>query len=122
MHCDFAVLLYSKLANKLPATRIYEIISNAVAIESEFVSEALSVELIGMNASLMVQYIKFCADRLLLDLGCDKLYKVANPFDWMEMISLQGKTNFFEKRVSEYAKSGVGVDSTQQIISFDEDF
>ena len=122
MHCDFAVLLYSKLANKLPASRIYEIIDNAVAIESEFVSEALSVELIGMNASLMVQYIKFCADRLLVDLGCEKLYKVANPFDWMDMISLQGKTNFFEKRVSEYAKSGVGVETSQQVISFDEDF
>ena len=122
MHCDFAVLLYSKLLNKLPSARIHEIIDNAVAIESEFVSEALSVELIGMNASLMVQYIKFIADRLLLDLGCEKLYKVANPFDWMESISLQGKTNFFEKRVSEYAKSGVGVDSAQQVISFDEDF
>lgn len=122
MHCDFAVLLYSKLINKLSQSRIHEIIGNAVAIEAEFVSEALSVELIGMNASLMVQYIKFCADRLLLDLGCEKLYKVANPFDWMEMISLQGKTNFFEKRVSEYAKSGVGVDTTQQVISFDEDF
>jgi ribonucleoside-diphosphate reductase subunit M2 len=122
MHCDFAVLLYSKLVNKLSQERIYEIIDNAVAIEAEFVSEALSVELIGMNSRLMVQYIKFCADRLLLDLGCEKKYKVANPFDWMEMISLQGKTNFFEKRVSEYAKSGVGVDSTKQVISFDEDF
>ena len=122
MHCDFACLLYSKLVNKLPSSRIHEIISHAVDIETEFVSDALSVELIGMNASLMTQYIKFCADRLLVALDCEKLYKVANPFDWMDMISLQGKTNFFEKRVSEYAKSGVGVDSTQQVISFDEDF
>lgn len=122
MHCDFAVLLYTKLVNQLPQERIYEIIGDAVAIESEFVSEALPVELIGMNSRLMIQYIKFCADRLLVDLGCEKKYLVANPFDWMDMISLQGKTNFFEKRVSEYAKSGVGVDSTQQVIAFDEDF
>lgn len=122
MHCDFAVLLYSKLVNKLPQERIYEIIGEAVEIEAEFVSDALSVELIGMNSRLMTQYIMFCADRLLVDLGCEKMYKVANPFDWMDMISLQGKTNFFEKRVSEYAKSGVGVEASQQVISFDEDF
>merc|ERR1711871_412757 len=122
MHCDFACLLYSKLLNKLPQTRVYEIIGNAVTIESEFVKDALPVELIGMNSGLMTTYIQFCADRLLVALGYEKLYNVANPFDWMEMISLQGKTNFFEKRVSEYSKSGVGVDSTQQVIAFDEDF
>jgi ribonucleotide reductase beta subunit family protein with ferritin-like domain len=122
MHCDFAVLIYNKLVNKLPQDQIYDIIGDAVEIETEFVSEALSVELIGMNSRLMTQYIKFCADRLLLCLGCEKKYGVANPFDWMDMISLQGKTNFFEKRVSEYAKSGVGVDAAQQVISFDEDF
>jgi ribonucleotide reductase beta subunit family protein with ferritin-like domain len=122
MHCDFAVLLYSKLVNKLSQSRIYEIIANAVEIEIEFVSDALPVELIGMNSRMMAQYIQFCADRLLVDLGCEKMYKVVNPFDWMEMISLQGKTNFFEKRVSEYAKTGVGVESSQQKISFDEDF
>ncbi|CAE7486546.1 Rrm2 [Symbiodinium microadriaticum] len=122
MHCDFAVLLYSKLVNKLPQQRIYDIIGDAVDIESEFVSDALPVELIGMNSRLMIQYIKFCADRLLVDLGYEKKYRVANPFDWMDMISLQGKTNFFEKRVSEYAKSGVGVESSQQVIAFDEDF
>jgi ribonucleoside-diphosphate reductase subunit M2 len=122
LHCDFAVLLYNKLINKLPQERIFEIIGDAVAIEAEFVSEALSVELIGMNSGLMVQYIQFCADRLLVALGCEKKYRVTNPFDWMVMISLQGKTNFFEKRVSEYAKSGVGVDAAQQVISFDEDF
>lgn len=122
MHCDFACLLYSKLVNRLPQERIFEIIDSAVSIECEFVSEALPVELIGMNSKLMSQYIKFCADRLLVALNYEKYYKVTNPFDWMDMISLQGKTNFFEKRVSEYAKSGVGVESSQQAISFDEDF
>ena len=122
MHCDFACLLYSKLVNKLPEARVSEIIGSAVAIECEFVQEALSVELIGMNSRMMAQYIEFCADRLLVSLGCSKKYHANNPFDWMEMISLQGKTNFFEKRVSEYAKSGVGVDSSKQVIAFDEDF
>jgi len=121
MHCDFACLIYSKLVNKLPQSRIFEIIDDAVAIESEFVSSALPVELIGMNSKLMTQYIRFCADRLLVALGCDKKYKDVNPFDWMESISLQGKTNFFEKRVSEYSKSGVGVDSANQVIRFDDD-
>ena len=122
MHCDFACLLYSKLVNKLPQSRVFEIICNAVTIESEFVRDALPVELIGMNSRLMIQYIEFCADRLLVALGYEKNYNTTNPFDWMEMISLQGKTNFFEKRVSEYSKNGVGVEATQQVISFDEDF
>lgn len=122
MHCDFACLLYSKLINKLPQEQVHHIIGNAVEIECEFVRDAIPVELIGMNSRLMSQYIEFCADRLLVALGCDKKYNTPNPFDWMEMISLQGKTNFFEKRVSEYAKSGVGVDSAQQVIAFDEDF
>ena len=122
MHCDFACLIYSKLVNKLPEERIYEIIGNAVTIECEFVRDALPVELIGMNSKMMVQYIEFCADRLLIALGCEKKYKAMNPFDWMESISLQGKTNFFEKRVSEYSKSGVGVEASKQVISFDEDF
>jgi len=122
MHCDFACLLYSKLINQLPQERVYEIIGNAVEIECEFVKDALPVELIGMNSTLMAQYIKFCADRLLVAVNCEKKYNVPNPFDWMDMISLQGKTNFFEKRVSEYSKSGVGVDSKQQVIAFDDDF
>ena len=122
MHCDFACLLFSKLVNKLPEARVREIIDGAVSIETVFISEALPVELIGMNSKLMAQYIQFCADRLLVALGYSKYYHVSNPFDWMEMISLQGKTNFFEKRVSEYAKSGVGVEQSQQVISFDEDF
>lgn len=122
MHCDFACLLFSKLVNKLPEERVREIIDGAVQIETLFISEALPVELIGMNSKLMSQYIQFCADRLLVALGYSKYYNVLNPFDWMDMISLQGKTNFFEKRVSEYAKSGVGVEQSQQVISFDEDF
>ena len=122
MHCDFACLIYSKLVNKLPQERIFEIIGNAVAIECEFVQSALPVELIGMNSKLMVQYIEFCADRLLVALGCEKKYRTLNPFDWMESISLQGKTNFFEKRVSEYSKSGVGVEAAKQVFSMEEDF
>lgn len=122
LHADFACLLYSKLVNKLDQAVVAGIIADAVKIEIEFISDALPVELIGMNSKLMAQYIQFCADRLLVALGYEKMYKVVNPFDWMEMISLQGKTNFFEKRVSEYAKSGVGVDSTQQIMAFDEEF
>lgn len=123
LHCDFACMLYNKLINKLSATRIIEIVSNAVDIEKEFVSDALPVELIGMNSGLMKQYIEFCADRLLVALGAGKHYKTANPFEWMEMISLQGKTNFFEKRVGEYAKSGVGgAAEDNHCFAMDEDF
>ena len=99
MHCNFACLLYSKMVNRLPEGQIVEIITNVVEIEKEFVSDALPVELIGMNSSLMCEYIEFCADRLLRALGCRCHYKVGNPFEWMEMISLQGKTNYFEKCV-----------------------
>ena len=122
MHCDFACLMYKQLVNKLPPSRVLDIVQDAVAIEQHFVTNALSVELIGMNASLMKQYIEFCADRLLLALNCDKHWGTANPFDWMTLISLQGKTNFFEKRVSEYAKAGVGVDAEEQKFCVDADF
>jgi len=122
LHCDFACLMYKKLVNKLPAARIHEIIGNAVTIEKEFVCDSLPVELIGMNSDLMCQYIEFCADRLLVALEVPKLYNSSNPFDWMEMISLQGKTNFFEKRVGEYAKSGVGVSEKEQVFTLDADF
>mgnify|MGYP006168211391 CR=1 FL=1 len=122
LHCDFACLLYSKLINRLPESRIVEIISSAVAIEMEFVVDALPVELIGMNSAMMRDYIRFCADRLLLCLGCDRHFKVGNPFEWMETISLQGKTNFFEKRVGEYSKSGVGVDHADQTFALDASF
>lgn len=122
LHCDFACLMYSKLVNKLPEERIVEIVTNAVEIEKEFVVEALPVELIGMNSTLMCRYIEFCADRLLVALGCTRHYDAKNPFGWMAMISLQGKTNFFEKRVGEYAKSGVGVNAAEQVFALDEDF
>ena len=122
MHCDFACLMYSKLVNKLPESRIHEIIGDAVRIEKKFVKESLPVELIGMNSTLMCQYIEFCADRLLLALNVSKLYEATNPFDWMDMISLQGKTNFFEKRVGEYAKSGVGVKAEDQVFTLEADF
>ena len=101
---------------------IVEIVTNAVEIEKEFVVDSLPVELIGMNSGLMCQYIEFCADRLLVALGHSKHYNTVNPFEWMEMISLQGKTNFFEKRVGEYAKSGVGVKSEEQVFSIDAEF
>ncbi|MHA8107634.1 ribonucleoside-diphosphate reductase small subunit [Aquirufa sp. 5-AUSEE-100C1] len=123
LHCDFACLLYTDhIKNKITQERIYEIILNAVEIEKEFVTVALPVSLIGMNAELMCQYIEFVADRLLVALGCKKHYNATNPFDFMEMISLQGKTNFFEKRVAEYQKSGVMSDKESMSFSMDEDF
>jgi len=122
LHCDFACLLHNQLVNKLSVERITAIIADAVEIEKEFISDSLPVELIGMNSGLMKDYIEFCADRLLLALQCPKHYNAVNPFEWMEMISLQGKTNFFEKRVAEYAKSGVGVDSSEQVFDLDCDF
>lgn len=122
MHCDFACLLYKKLQKPLDCARVLEIIQEAVNIETEFVTDALPVSLIGMNAVLMSQYVQFCADRLLVALGYDKHYHASNPFDWMTLISLQGKTNFFEKRVSEYAKAGVGVERKAQEFCMDSDF
>ena len=107
LHCSFACQLYSKLRRKLSEEKIHELIGEAVEVEKAFVCDALPVSLIGMNAPLMSQYIEFVADRLLLDLGYRPLFGSKNPFDWMDMISLEGKTNFFEKRVGEYQKSGV---------------
>jgi len=108
LHCDFACHLYTKhLINRLPKETVVEIIKDAVDLEKEFVTDALPVKLIGMNSDLMCQYIEFVADRLLVELGCPRVYNSSNPFDFMEMISLQGKTNFFEKRVAEYQKAGV---------------
>jgi ribonucleoside-diphosphate reductase subunit M2 len=103
LHCEFAVLLYSKMINKLKKEKIYEIIKEAIEIEKEFICQALPCRLIGMNSELMSQYIEFVADRLLLQLGYDKIYNTNNPFPWMESISLNGKTNFFEKKVADYA-------------------
>ncbi|MCC7231914.1 MAG: ribonucleotide-diphosphate reductase subunit beta [Bacteroidia bacterium] len=122
MHCDFACLLYNMLENKLDKSKVTRIITDAVACEHEFVTDALPVSLIGMNAKLMCQYIEFVADRLLVALGCEKVYNSSNPFDFMEMISLQGKTNFFEKRVSEYKKAGVGQQKEENVFKLDEDF
>ena len=107
LHCDFACLLYKKLATRLTDDQVHRIIDDAVTIEKKFVTSSLPVNLIGINGELMSQYIEFISDRLLLSLGHPKLYKTENPFDWMEMISLEGKTNFFEKRVGDYSKSGV---------------
>ena len=124
LHCDFACMLYSDhVVNKLSKQKVTDIITDAVIIEKDFVSEAIPVKLIGMNADLMCQYIEFCADRLLLALGCEKYYNAVNPFDFMEMISLQGKTNFFEKRVAEYQKAGVmGNQEEKNVFNLDEDF
>lgn len=122
LHCDFACLLYSMLENKLPKERVIEIIADAVELEKEFVVSSLPVGLIGMNSKLMCQYIEFVADRLLDSLGCGKHYNAENPFDFMELISLAGKTNFFERRVSEYSKAGVNKKTEDQEIKFDEDF
>jgi len=123
LHCDFACLLYNNhVVNKLSQETVTAIIADAVKIEKEFVSDALPVKLIGMNSDLMCQYIEFVADRLLVELGCKKLFNATNPFDFMEMISLQGKTNFFEKRVGEYQKSGVMSSKDENVFSLDEDF
>lgn len=126
LHCDFAVHLHNEhLINKVPKERIKEIIIDALDIEREFILESLPVRLIGMNSDLMAQYLEFVTDRLLVELGCEKVYNSANPFNFMEMISLQGKTNFFEKRVGEYQKAGVMKDSEDanaHKFSMDEDF
>ncbi len=122
LHCEFACLLYSMLNSKLPESKVREIIMDAVRIEKKFVTDALPVDLIGMNAKLMGQYIEFVADRWLGELGCEKVYNATNPFDFMEMISLQGKTNFFEKRVGDYQKSGIMAGNEGQSFSLDEDF
>ena len=122
MHCDFACLIYSQLVNKLPERQVKDIIVNAVEIEKEFVTDALPVRLIGMNATMMCQYIEFVADRLLEALGYSKVFNATNPFDFMELISLQGKTNFFEKRVGEYKKASVGIEKEDNVFKLDEDF
>lgn len=123
LHCDFACLLYNNhIVNKLSIEQVQKIILDAVEIEKEFILDALPVKLIGMNSDLMAQYIEFVADRLLMELGCPKVYDATNPFDFMEMISIQGKTNFFEKRVAEYQKAGVLNNDADQTFSLDEDF
>ncbi|CAI8363900.1 MAG: Ribonucleoside-diphosphate reductase subunit beta [Owenweeksia sp. TMED14] len=125
MHCDFAVHLHNEhLVHKVPKERIIQIITEALDIEREFITESLPVDLIGMNSRLMVQYLEFVADRLLMELNCPKSYNSENPFDFMDMISLEGKTNFFEKRVSDYRKAGVGMEAEtkEESFNFDSDF
>lgn len=122
MHCEFAVLMYQNLKDKPEPSVTQQIIIEAVEIEKEFITEALSCELIGMNASLMNQYIEYVADRLLQMFGVSKVYHATNPFDWMEMISVQGKTNFFEKRVGEYSNKANPNAETTDTIAFDSDF
>lgn len=123
LHCDFACLLYNDhIVHKMDKEKVTSIIADAVEIEKNFVSDALPVALLGMNAVEMCTYIEFVADRLLASLGCTKIYNVENPFPWMDMISIQGKTNFFEKRVGEYQKSGVMAEKSKQVFSLEEDF
>lgn len=120
LHCEFAVLLYSKLVKKVDKARIHEIIKEAVEIETEFICNALPCRLIGMNSELMTQYIQFVADRLCVQLGYKKIYNVTNCFDWMELISLESKTNFFEKRTDAYALANKT--KSEEVFDFSEDF
>ena len=120
LHCEFAILLYSKLLKKIDKNRLYEIIKEAVEIETEFICDALPCRLIGMNSEMMTQYIQFVADRLCVQLGYKKIYNVSNPFDWMELISLESKTNFFEKRTDAYALANKS--NADTAFDFDEEF
>jgi ribonucleotide reductase beta subunit family protein with ferritin-like domain len=122
MHTDFACLLYGKIKNRLKRGQVNKIIKEAVTIEKNFITKALPCELIGMNAALMSQYIEFVADRILMQLGYPKVYEAANPFEFMERISLEGKDNFFEKKVSNYAKAAVGKTQQEMSFSVDADF
>ncbi|XP_057678877.1 ribonucleoside-diphosphate reductase subunit M2-like [Corythoichthys intestinalis] len=122
LHCDFACLMFKHLVNKPSAETVTSIIKNAVAIEQEFLTQALPVKLIGMNCELMKRYIEFVADRLMMELGFAKLFNVENPFDFMENISLEGKTNFFEKRVGEYQRMGVMAAGADSAFTLDADF
>jgi ribonucleotide reductase beta subunit family protein with ferritin-like domain len=120
LHCEFAILLYSKMIKKIGKTRIHEIIKEAVEIETEFICDALPCRLIGMNSLMMTQYIQYVADRLCVQLGYDKIYNVTNSCDFMEAISLESKTNFFEKRVGEYALANKS--NTDIAFEFTDDF
>jgi len=123
LHTEFAILIYSLLQNKLDKNIVTEIIMDAVSIEKEFITESIPCKLIGMNADMMTEYIEFVADRLLVQLGYTKIYNSNNPFAFMDMISMEGKTNFFEKRVTEYSKAGVGLEDTNnKEICLDADF
>jgi ribonucleotide reductase beta subunit family protein with ferritin-like domain len=124
LHCEFACLLHSLLTDeeKIDNATITQIITEAVVIEKEFITEALPVSLIGINADLMSQYIEFVADHWLMQLGADAYFNTPNPFDWMELISLEGKTNFFEKRVSEYQRPGILGEKLSHTFTLDAEF
>ena len=122
MHTEFAVLMYKYLRDKPSKERVLEIIREAVVIETEFITDSLSCKLIGMNSELMTQYIQYVADRLLQMLNIDKIYNATNPFDWMELISVQGKTNFFEKRVGEYSNVANPEANSNHEFALDEEF
>ena len=122
LHTEFAVLMYQHLKNKPPKEEIYKIIEEAVSSEKEFITESLPCALIGMNNDLMRKYIEYVADRLLLMFGLEKIYNTANPFDWMELISVQGKTNFFEKRVGEYSNASNPNSNNDNSFGLDEEF
>lgn len=122
LHTDFACLLYSKIVHRVRKSKVYEIVREAVEIEKEFILEAIPCRMLSMNQEMMSQYIEFVADRLLVQLGYDKIYKVSNPFDFMERISLESKDNFFEKRVSSYSKAGVGRDKSEMSFGIDSEF
>eukprot|EP00916_Digyalum_oweni_P007230 GHVL01012227.1.p1 GENE.GHVL01012227.1~~GHVL01012227.1.p1 ORF type:complete len:334 (+),score=62.89 GHVL01012227.1:104-1105(+) len=122
LHADFGCLIYSKLEKKLPEEFVHEIIKSAVEVEKLFICDSLPCSLVGMNADLMSEYIRFVADRLAVTLGYEKVWNATNPFEWMELISLQGKTNFFEKRVGEYQKAGVMTDRKNQVFALDAEF
>jgi ribonucleotide reductase beta subunit family protein with ferritin-like domain len=122
LHTEFAIELYKLLENPLDVSEVEKIVREAVQIESEFITDSLPCSLIGMNAKDMTTYIQFVADRLCVQLGYPKLYLATNPFDFMELISLEGKTNFFEKKVSEYSKPGVGLSVESMQIKFDDEF
>jgi ribonucleotide reductase beta subunit family protein with ferritin-like domain len=122
LHTDFACELYKEIVHKVKADKVHRIVREAVAIEKEFITQSLPCDLIGMNKTLMSQYIEFVADRLLSQLGYSKTFKASNPFDFMERISMEGKDNFFEKRVSTYAKAGVGTSSADATFRMDADF
>lgn len=122
LHCDFACLMFKHLLQKPPKERVIEIITEAVKIEQEFLTDALPCNMLGMNCQLMSEYIEFVADRLLNELGVDKLYHTKNPFSFMEFISLEGKTNFFEKKVGEYQKAGVMANRKDNVFTLDADF
>ena len=122
LHTDFACALYEEIEQKLPKAKVHKIVREAVKIEKQFITESLPCSMIGMNAALMMHYIEFVADRLCSQLGYGKIYQTSNPFDFMERISLEGKDNFFEKRVTSYAKAGVGKKQEEMSFALDADF